>query len=293
MTDDRDRHDDPEAWRGLSGLGLSGRHDGDGPPGGGGWFRDCRNAAIVLTGWPLGRRGEIGRAAAADSRRAFVPVGLALGLAAAPVGWLADGLGLHIFGAAVFAAATVVILTSARAESGAAAAAADLAGTEAGSDRRFALIAGCVGAILLARVAGLSAIASLADMLGALIAAQVLSAAAMALATLPVIAGAARTGESAGENDPLFGPQSNGKRDGERNGGGSVALWTGAAAALLLAILFLGVWTGLLAYAATVLVAALVWGSAEICGMPRDRNFLYTIRIKTELAVIVTAAAAL
>ncbi len=292
MTDDRDRHDDPDAWRGLSGLGLSGRHDGDGPPGVG-WFRDCRNAAIVLTGWPLGRRGEIGRAAAADSRRAFVPVGLALGLAAAPVGWLADGLGLHIFGAAVFAAATVVILTSARAESGAAAAAADLAGTEAGSDRRFALIAGCVGAILLARVAGLSAIASLADMLGALIAAQVLSAATMALATLPVTAGAARTGESAGESDPLFGPQSNGKRDGERNGGGSVALWTAAAAALLLAILFLGVWTGLLACAAALLVAGLVWGSAEFCGMPRDRNFLYTIRIKTELAVIVTAAAAL
>ncbi|MCY3828657.1 MAG: hypothetical protein OXF89_05945 [Rhodospirillaceae bacterium] len=281
MTDDRDRDrgDDPDAW-----LGLSGRHDGDGPPGGG-WFRDCRNAAIVLTGWPLGRRGEIGRAAAADSRRAFVPVGLALGLPAALIAWIADGLGLQIFGAAVFAAAALVILTNARAESGAAAAAADLAGTEAGSDRRFALIAGCVGAILLARVAGLSAMASLADMLGALIAAQILSAAMMALATLPGTAYAVRADES----DPLFGPQ----RDGERNGGGSVALWTGAAAALLLAILFLGLWTGLLAYAVAMLVAGLVWGAAEICRMPRDRNFLYTIRIKTELAVIVTAAAAL
>ena len=72
MTEHRgDRGDDPDAWLGLSGLGLSGRHGGDGPSGGG-WFRDCRNAAIVLTGWPLGRRGEIGRAAAADSRRAFV-----------------------------------------------------------------------------------------------------------------------------------------------------------------------------------------------------------------------------
>ena len=281
MTDNRgdDRGDDPDTWLGLS------RRNGDGTLAGAGWFRDCRNAAIVLTGWPLGRRGEIGRAAGADSRRAFVPVGLALGLAAALIGWLADGLGLHIFGAAVFAAATLVILTNARAEGGAAATAAGLAGTEAGSDRRFALIAGCVGAILLARVAGLSAIASLADMLGALIAAQILSAAIMALATLPVIAGAARTGESADDSDPLFGPQ--------RNGDGSVALWAGAAAALLLAILFLGVWTGLLACAAAVLVAALVWGSAEICGMPRDRNFLYTIRIKTELAVIVTAAAAL
>ncbi|MDE0705803.1 MAG: hypothetical protein F4204_06845 [Rhodospirillaceae bacterium] len=281
MTDDRDRDrgDDPDAW-----LGLSGRHDGDGPPGGG-WFRDCRNAAIVLTGWPLGRRGEIGRAAAADSRRAFVPVGLALGLPAALIAWIADGLGLQIFGAAVFAAAALVILTNARAESGAAAAAADLAGTEAGSDRRFALIAGCVGAILLARVAGLSAMASLADMLGALIAAQVLSAAIMALATLPATPGAVKPDDT----DPLFGPQ----RDGERNGGGSVALWTGAAAALLLAILFLGLWSGLLAYAVAMLVAGLVWGAAEICRMPRDRNFLYTIRIKTELAVIVTAAAAL
>ncbi len=285
MTDDRDRDrgDDPDAW-----LGLSGRHDGDGPPGGG-WFRDCRNAAIVLTGWPLGRRGEIGRAAAAGSRRAFVPVGLALGLAAAPVAWLADGLGLQIFGAAVFAAATLVILTAARAESGAAAAAAELAGTEAGSDRRFALIAGCVGAILLARVAGLSAMASLADMLGALIAAQVLSAAIMALGTLPGTADAVRADGS----DPLFGPQRDGERDWKSGGGGSVALWTGAAAALLLAILFLGIWAGLLACAAALLVAGLVWGAAEICRMPRDRNFLYTIRIKTELAVVVTAAAAL
>ena len=277
MTDDRGN--DPDAWLG--------------PPEGGGWFRDCRNAAIVLTGWPLGRRGEIGPAAEADSRRAFVPVGLALALPAVLIGWLAAGLGLHIFGAAVFAAATVVILTGARAESGAAAAAADLAETEPGSDRRFALIAGCVGAVLLARIAGLSAIANLADMLGALIAAQVLSAAAMALATLPGIAGAA----GAGDSDPLFGPQSDPKRDGERDpnrdGGGSVALWTGAAAALLLAILFVGVWAGLLACAAALLVAALVWGSAEICGMPRDRNFLYTIRIKTELAVIVAIAAAL
>lgn len=275
-TDDRgdDRRDnpddDPDTWLGVS------RQSGDGPSEGAGWFRDCRNAAIVLTGWPLGRRGEIGPAAEADSRRAFVPVGLALGLAAALFGWIADGLGLQIFGAAVFAAVTVVILTNARAESGAAGAAADLAQTEAGSDRRFALIAGCVGAILLARVAGLSAITPLADMLGALIAAQVLSGAAMALATLA--AGSADT-------DSLFDPQ--------RDRSGSVALWTGGAAALLLAILFVGLWTGLLAVAAVLLVAALVWGSAEICGMPRDRNFLYTIRIKTELAVIVTVAAVL
>ncbi len=262
--------DDPDTWLGVS------RQSGDGPSEGAGWFRDCRNAAIVLTGWPLGRRGEIGPAAEADSRRAFVPVGLALGLAAALFGWIADGLGLQIFGAAVFAAVTVVILTNARAESGAAGAAADLAQTEAGSDRRFALIAGCVGAILLARVAGLSAITPLADMLGALIAAQVLSGAAMALATLA--AGSENT-------DSPFDPQ--------RDRSGSVALWTGGAAALLLAILFVGLWTGLLAVAAVLLVAALVWGSAEICGMPRDRNFLYTIRIKTELAVIVTVAAVL
>ncbi len=278
-TDDPkgERGDDPDSWLGLS------RRNGGGPLEGGGWFRDCRNAAIVLTGWPLGRRGEIGRSAAADSRRAFVPVGLALGLAAAVIGWIADGLGLQIFGAAVFAAAALVILTNARAESGAAAAAADLAATEAGSDRRFALIAGCVGAILLARVAGLSALASLADMLAALIAAQVLSAAIMALGTLPGTAYAVRADES----DPLFGPQ----RDGEHDGAGSIVLWAGAAAALLLAILFLGVWTGLLAYAAAMLVAGLVWGAAEICRMPRDRNFLYTIRIKTELAVVVTVVA--
>ena len=281
MTENRGDHrrDDPDTWLGLS------RRNGDGPLAGAGWFRDCRNAAIVLTGWPLGRRGEIGWAAEADSRRAFVLVGLVLGLAAALFAWLADILGLLSFGAAVFASVTLATLTNARAEGGAATAAADLAGTEAGSDRRFALIAGCVGAILLARIAGLSAIATLADMLGALIAAQVLSAATMALATLPGTAGAVKADDS----DPLFGFQ----RDGKRDAGGNIALWAGAAAALLLAILFLGVWTGLLAYAAAMLVGGLVWGSAEICGMPRDRNFLYTIRIKTELAVIITAAAAL
>ena len=266
-----DRDDGPDAW-----FGLAGR-SGDGLSDGAGWFRDCRNAAIVLTGWPLGRRGAIGPAAEADSRRAFVLVGLALGLPAALFGWIADVLGLQLFGAAVFATVAIVILTNARAESGAAAAAADLAGTEAGSDRRFALIAGCVGAILLARIAGLSAIAGLAEMLGALIAAQVLSAAAMALATLAGTAGAVQADES----DPLFGSD------------GSAALWISGAAALLLAILFVGVWTALLAAAVGLLVAASVWGTAEICGMPRDRNFLYTIRIKTELAVIVTVAAVL
>ena len=265
-----DRDDGPDAWFGLS------RRSGDGRSDGAGWFRDCRNAAIVLTGWPLGRRGEIGPEAEADSRRAFVLVGLALGLPAALFGWIADGLGLQLFGAAVFATVAVVILTNARAESGAAGAAADLAGTEAGSDRRFALIAGCVGAILLARIAGLSAIPTLAEMLGALIAAQVLSAAAMALATLIGSAGAG--GEEA---DPLFGRE------------GSAAPWISGAAALLLAILFVGVWTALLAAAVGLLVAASVWGAAEICGMPRDRNFLYTIRVKTELAVILTVAAVL
>ena len=99
-TDNRggDRGDDPDAW-----LGLSRESRGDGPPDGAGWFRDCRNAAIVLTGWPLGRRGEIGPAAQADSRRAFVLIGLALGLFAAPVAWIAEGLGLTALGAAIFA----------------------------------------------------------------------------------------------------------------------------------------------------------------------------------------------
>ena len=282
-TDDRgddrgsDRGGGPDAW-----LGLSGQNRGDGAFDGAGWYRDLRNAAIILTGWPLGRRGEIGPATEAKSRRAFVLVGLALGLAAALFGWIADGLGLQLFGAAVFATVAVVILTNARAECGAAATAAELAETEPGSDRRFALIAGCVGAILLARIAGLSAIASLADMLGALIAAQVLSAAVMALATLSETAGTGKADDS----NPPFDPQ--------RDKGDSTALSIVTnAVALLLAILFVGFLNGLLAYAAAMLVGALVWFSAEICGMPRDRNFLYTIRIKTELAVIVTVAAIL
>ena len=267
-----DRGDDPDAW-----LGLSRESRGDGPPDGAGWFRDCRNAAIVLTGWPLGRRGEIGPAAQADSRRAFVLIGLALGLFAAPVAWIAEGLGLTALGAAVFATVAVVVLTNAQAEGGAAAAAADLADIETGSDRRFALIAGCVGAILLARIAGLAALAPLSAMLGALIAAQILSAATMALTALT------RAVWAGGEGDPVGDPLYN--RDG------SVALWISGGAALLLAILFIGFWTALVAAVVCLVVVAAVWASADLCGMPRDRNFLYTVRIKTELAVILTVVA--
>ena len=240
-------------------------------------FGDCRNAAIVLTGWPLGRRGEIGPAAQADSRRAFVLIGLALGLFAAPVAWIAEGLGLTALGAAVFATVAVVVLTNAQAEGGAAAAAADLADIETGSDRRFALIAGCVGAILLARIAGLAALAPLSAMLGALIAAQILSAATMALTALTTAVWAGGEGDPVG--DPLY------------NRDGSVALWISGGAALLLAILFIGFWTALVAAVVCLVVVAAVWASADLCGMPRDRNFLYTVRIKTELAVILTVVA--
>ena len=272
-----ERGDDPDSWLGLS------RKSGGGPLEGGGWFRDCRNAAIILTGWPLGRRGEIGRAAEADSRRAFVLVGLALGLAAALFGWLAHLLGLQAFGAAVFAAVTLVTLSNARAEGAAAAAAANLAGTEEGSDARFAVIAAAVGAILLARIAGLAALAPLTAMLAVLLAAQVVSTATMALATL---AGADGGGDGGG--DPLF----DARRDNPRSDrGGNVALWISAAAALLLAILFLGLWTALLAAAVSLIVGALVFVSADLFGMPRDRNLLHTLRIKTELAVIVTVVA--
>lgn len=266
-----DRGDDPDAWLGLSGRERGGRGD---PQGDGGWFRDCRNAAIILTGWPLGRRGEIGRSAEADSRRAFVLIGLALGLAAALFGWLADLLGLQAFGAAVFASMTLATLTNARAEGAAAAVAANLAGAEEGSDRRFAVVAAAVGAILLARIAGLSALAPLSAMLGALLAAQVVSTATMALATM---AG------GDGDADSLF--------DTRPGWGGGVALWISTAAALLLAILFLGLWTALLAAAVSLAVGALVILAADLFGMPRDRNLLYTLRIKTELAVIVTAVA--
>lgn len=270
MTENRggDRSDDPDTWLGLS------RRNGDGPLAGAGWFRDCRNAAIILTGWPFGRRGEIGRAAEADSRRAFVLVGLALGVPAALFAWLADILGLQAFGAAVFAAVTLATLTNARAEGAAAAAAADLTGAGEGSDRRFAVIAAAVGAILLARIAGLAAVAPLSAMLAALLAALVLSTATMALATL---AG----GDS--DADPLF--------DRRPDGGGSIALWISAAAALLLAILFLGLWTALVAAVVSLIVGGLVLASAGLFGMPRDRNLLYTVRIKTELAVIVTVVA--
>lgn len=278
-SDDRggDRGDDPDAW-----LGLSRQNGGGGPLEGAGWFRDCRNAAIILTGWPLGRRGEIGRTAEADSRRAFVLIGLGLGLPAALFAWLADSLGLQALGAAVFASVTLVTLTNARAEGAAAAAAANLAGAGEGSDRRVAVIAAAVGAILLARIAGLSALAPLSTMLAALLAAQVISTATMALATM---AG----GES--DADPLFDRQSDLQLHRRFYRGGSVALWISAAAALLLAILFLGLWTALLAAAVSLMVGVLAFVSADLFGMPRDRNLLYTLRIKSELAVIVTVVA--
>ncbi|MDE0718495.1 MAG: hypothetical protein OXH64_11220, partial [Rhodospirillaceae bacterium] len=150
---------------------------------------------------------------------------------------------------------------------------------EEGSDARIAVVAAAVGAVLLARIAGLAALAPLTAMLAALIAAQVLSTATMALATL---AG------GDGDADPLFDAQ----RDNPRSDrGGNVALWISAAAALLLAILFLGLWTALLAAAVSLIVGALVFVSADLFGMPRDRNLLHTLRIKSELAVIVTVVA--
>jgi len=254
--------DDPDAY-----LGLSEDPGGDGESS---WFRDIRNAAITLTGWSLGRRGEIGRMETATSRRAFVLIGFGLGLAAALVAWIADGLGLYAFGAAVFATITVMSLTNARAEAGTATAAADLAGAAAGSDRRVALISGTVAVVLLARVAALTALAPLSTMLAAYIAALVLSTSAMALATL--------AGQE-GDDDALFSRE------------GSGAVWISGFAAVLLAIVFLGFWTALLATFVSLLVGTWVWAWAGLFGIPRTRNLLYVIRIKVEVAVILTVVA--
>lgn len=255
--------DDPDKYLGLT---------GDDAPSGGeaSWFRDVRNAARVLTGWNLGIRGDLDPAAIAESRRAFVLVGLGLGIAAALVAWIADGLGLYVFGAAVFAAVTVTGLTNAKAEGGIAAAAADMTGATAGSDHRVAQIAGTVLAILLIRVAALTALAPLSTMLATFIAALVLSTSAMALASL-----AGR----ASDDEPLFSDQ------------GSGQLWISGLAAILLAIVFIGFWTALLAALVSLLVGALIWACADLFGIKRDRNLLYTIRIKTELSVIITVVA--
>ena len=90
-----------------------------------------------------------------------------------------------------------------------------------------------------------------------------------------------------GEGDPLVDPL----YDPLYNRDGSVVLWISGGAALLLAILLIGFWTALVAAVVCLVVVAAVWVSADLCGMPRDRNFLYTVRIKTELAVILTVVA--
>jgi len=255
--------DDPDKYLGLT--------DDDQPSGGdASWFRDLRNATKVLTGWNLGVRGDLDPGAVAESRRAFVLVGLGLGIAAALVAWIVDGLGLYVFGAAVFAAVTVTNLTNAQAEGGLAAAAADMTGAVAGSDRRVVQIAGGVLAILLIRVAALTALAPLSTMLAAFIAALVLSTSAMALASL-----AGR----ASDDEPLF------------SDSGSGQLWVSGLAAVLIAIVLVGFWTALLAALVSLLVGALIWVCADLFGMKRDRNLLYAIRIKTELAVIITVVA--
>ena len=216
--------DDPDRYLGLDGDG-GGADSGldDGP---GSWFRDLRIAATVLTGWRLGLRGEPADSDFAHSRRAFVLVGLGLGIVAAFIAWIADGLGLYVFGAAVFAAITVAGITNACAEGGLAAAGADLAGAEPGSDRRVTIIVAAILAVQLVRIAGLAALTPLSAMTATFIAALVLSTSAMALATL-----AGRSDDA----DPLYSEL------------GSGQLWISGVAALLLAIVFLGFWTALLA----------------------------------------------
>lgn len=255
--------DDPDKYLGLAEDDRSDDADTS-------WFRDIRTAIIVLTGWKFGLRGDLDGQAIAESRRAFVLIGLGLGIDAALIAWIADGLGLYAFGAAVLAAVAVAAVTNMQAEGGLAAAAADLANADEGSDRRAALIAGSILSILLVRIAALTALAPLSTMLAAYIAALVLSTSAMALASL-----AGRESD----DEPLFSDR------------GSGQLWISGVAAILLAIVFIGFWTALLAAFVSLIIGALVWVCADLFGMKRDRNLLYTIRIKTELAVIVTVVA--
>ncbi len=237
----------------------------------GSWFRDIRNAAITLTGWSFGRRGEISRIDMASGRRAFVLIGLALGLVAALAAWIGDSLGVHAFGAAVFATIAVVGLTNAQAEGGVAAAAADLAGATVGSDKRGIVISGSVAAVLLLRVAALTALTPPSTMLAVYTAALILSCSAMALATLAGL-----------ENDeePLFLHEGSGR------------VWISGFAAILLAIVFLGFWTAFLAAFISLLVGTVVWTCAGMLGIQRNRNLLYVVRIKVELAVLLTVVAA-
>ncbi len=237
----------------------------------GSWFRDIRNAAITLTGWSFGRRGEISRIDMASGRRAFVLIGLALGLVAALAAWIGDSLGVHAFGAAVFATIAVVGLTNAQPEGGVAAAAADLAGATVGSDKRGIVISGSVAAVLLLRVAALTALTPLSTMLAVYTAALILSCSAMALATLAGL-------ES--DEEPLFLHEGSGR------------VWISGFAAILLAIVFLGFWTAFLAAFISLLVGTVVWTCAGMLGIQRNRNLLYVVRVKVELAVLLTVVAA-
>jgi len=72
---------------------------------------------------------------------------------------------------------------------------------------------------------------------------------------------------------------------------GSGRVWISGFAAILLAIVLLGFWTALLTVFISFLVGTLVWAWAGMLGLQRNRNLLYVIRIKVELAVLLTVVA--
>ena len=244
----------------------------------GGWLADFKLAAGFLTRLPLGPPAP--SRSLAGAARAFPLVGAAVGLAGGSAFALAAGLGLPPWLAATAAVTTTVVVTGAVHEDGL----SDLAdGLGARPDRDAKLAAmrdsgtGPFGVIalvlaLLARVAALAALAQSGLVFAALVAAAVVSRAAI-VGIMRRLDPAREEGLGAGAGTPT----------GE---GTVIALGLGAAIALLV----VGPGTGLIPIAAALAALGMgVLAERQLGGYTGD--VLGAIQQVTEIAFLVALVA--
>jgi adenosylcobinamide-GDP ribazoletransferase len=230
------------------------------------WIEDLRRAVASLT--VLRPAAATAPAEIAAAARAFPIVGFGLGVAAAAAYAVGDGLGFYGLGSAALALATVAALGGGRGEVGAAMVAERLCRGE--SDGRFGLYAGLVCAVfgIALRLGLLAAVSFVGSATAILVAAIAASRIAMPLA--------AGWGGAAG--DPAA------ARDRR--------LWVVALVALLILILFLGLWGALVsAVLAAAAGAALVVPARRAGAL--DRPTLWAVQQAAEVAILAGAVATL
>lgn len=229
------------------------------------WIEDLRRAAASLT--VLRPAAATAPAEIAAAARAFPIVGFGLGVAAAAAYAVGAGLGFYGLGSAALALATVAALGGGRGEVGAAMVAERLCRGE--TDGRFGLYAGLVCAVfgIALRLGLLAAVSFVGSATAILVAAIAVSRIAMALA--------AGWGGAAGD------PAARDRR-----------LWVVALVALLILILFLGLWGALVsAVLAAAAGAALVVPARRAGAL--DRPTLWAVQQAAEVAILAGAVATL